>query len=104
MQAIIDEARESSSARFTLKLPGKIATTTGKVSDTDEAAAKWEIPRKDAKAHEAVLKAPLAMKATIAKKDAAPLLEKEKKAKAEKAEKPAEKPPAADRPGSKLGD
>ncbi len=71
MQAIIDEARESSSARFTLKLPGKIAATTGKKTE-DETGARWEIPRKDAKAHEAVLKGPLAMRATIAKKDFAP--------------------------------
>ena len=105
--AIIEDARLSAGARFVVKLPGKATATNGKNVDGDEKAVKFEIPKKDPKVHEALLKGPFTMKASVAKKDA-PFIEKEKAKKAEQDKIRGDgkdgKPPADPKGGGKLGD
>lgn len=119
IKAILDEARKSASARFLVKLPGKVLATNGTAEG--ETAARWAIDKKNPKAQAALLTEPLRMDATLSKKDL-PFWQKEveaakKRAEAEKAElpkdpqgtpkpdapKPDAKPDGKPRPGAKPG-
>src|SRR5262249_41856764 len=101
---ILDDARRASSARFTLKMPGKVSATSGEKAD--EKGARWKIDKSNAKAQDALLKEPLRMSVTLAKKDAAFWeKEKERKKTAEESKAPApEATPRPKKPGGGLGD
>jgi hypothetical protein len=79
MRKIVDEATIDAGARFTILFPAKPASTTGKADEKDDKTIRWEVPKKDEKAHAALAKDPIVMKAELAKKDGEKLLAPEKK-------------------------
>ncbi len=92
MREVLDGARKASSARFTLKMPGKLASTTG--DKLDDKSARWTIDKAHPKAQAALLTEPLRMEVVLAKKDA-PFWEKERDRK--KAESGSSKPEGGSR-------
>ncbi|HZU99351.1 MAG TPA: hypothetical protein VFF73_21770 [Planctomycetota bacterium] len=76
---IVDEATLDAGAHFTVVFPAKPLSTTGKADEKEDKAAVWTVPKKDEKAHAALAKDPIVMKAELAKKDAAKFLAPEKK-------------------------
>lgn len=91
MRKVVADATADASARFTVHYPAKLASTSGKRSETDANAATLEVAKKDAKAHAAIAKEPLALEATFPKAGNEALLKKPEPAKEEKAPPPRKK-------------
>lgn len=83
MHKVIDDATAEAGARFTIHFPSKLTATTGKKAENDDKAASVEVPKKDAKAHAALVKEPVLLKATFAKADNEVLLKKPEPPKAD---------------------
>jgi hypothetical protein len=99
VHAALDEARKASSARFVLTMPGNLVATNGE--KTGDRTARFTVDKSKPEAQDRLLREPLKMVATVAKKDA-PFWEREKDRKPSSAPE-SEKPKPKD-PASGLGD